>query len=99
MEIDTDSPDSSSDGYLSSSDEASIDLEPPPVPSGTAADSDADEDMSKDLDSDLEPDSIDNERGRPLTAEERQAAEEDVWVHPVIQEFPGRAGEAIDEHI
>jgi hypothetical protein len=44
------------------------------------------------------PDPMDDERGRPLSAEEVQQRSEDVWVNPFVQDFPGQAGEPIDEN-
>jgi hypothetical protein len=71
-----------------------------PGSSDSELDSDSESDSSSDSDSDSPPppDPMDDECGRPLTAEEEQAkADDDVWVNPYVQDFPGIAGKPIDE--
>jgi hypothetical protein len=90
-DFDNDSSESESDSESdSSSDGSDVDIEPPPVPAHATTSGPTQT---------PDPDPMDDERGRPLTAEERRQAEEDVWVRPVVQEFPGRAGEVIDESV
>lgn len=43
------------------------------------------------------PDPMDDEHGRPLTATERRQAEQDIWVEPIVYQYPGHAGEMIEE--
>lgn len=75
----------SSDPYSSSDDDEGPNLEPPPAAQTPTPHSG--------------PDPMDDEHGRPLNPDERRQAEEDIWIKPIVQEFPGRAGEAIEENI
>jgi hypothetical protein len=91
----------SSDSNNSDSDSsfAESDLEPPaPTESDHGSDLETESGPESDSDDPMD-DELDDERGRPLTAAERQQAEGVTWLKPTVQQFPGRAGEAIEEQI
>lgn len=82
--------DSRKDDSASSTDESSSDDEPEPdlePPAPRAADPGPD------------PEPMDDERGRILTADERRKAKECFWTMPIVQTYPGRAGEVVEEEV